>query len=97
MTDGLQVVSSGLLVSDMSVNGGVSSGTSQVLAVSEGDVLTIGALVALRQPKINDIDGVFGLIRVTYEKVIRLYISVDYTLLVHSLNSLQHLSSDVAN
>jgi len=47
MTNGLEVISSRLLVSDMSINRGVSCGTCQVLAISEGDVLSIRALVAL--------------------------------------------------
>jgi len=41
MTDSLKIVSSRLLVPNVRVNGGVSGGTSQVLAVSEGNMLTI--------------------------------------------------------
>ena len=97
VTDCLQVVSSGLLVSDVSVDGGVSSGTSQVLAVSEGDVLTIGALVALSQSKINDVDSVFGLLSASNQKVVGFDISMNDSLFVHDLNSLDHLNGDVQN
>ena len=41
VTDCLQVVSSGLLVSNMGINRSVSCGTCQVLAIPEGDVLSI--------------------------------------------------------
>ena len=42
VTNGLEIVSSGLLVTKMGVDGGISGSTSEVLAISKGDVLTIG-------------------------------------------------------
>lgn len=39
--DGLEVVSSGLLITDVSVDRSIPSGSSEILAVSEGDVLTL--------------------------------------------------------
>lgn len=47
VADCLKVVSSGLLVADVSVDAGVASGAGQVLALTERNVLTIGVLVAL--------------------------------------------------
>ena len=41
MSNGFQVISSGLFVANMSVDGSVSGGTCQVLAISEGDVLSV--------------------------------------------------------
>ena len=41
MANGLKIISSGLLISDMSVDTSVSGCSSKVLAVSERDVLSI--------------------------------------------------------
>ena len=46
MSDGFKIISSGLLITNMGVERGVSGSTSEVLAISEGDVLPVGALVA---------------------------------------------------
>ena len=47
MANAFKIVSSRLLVSDVCVDGGVSCGTCQVFAISEGDVLAVRTLVAL--------------------------------------------------
>jgi hypothetical protein len=44
-----------LLVADVGVDGGVSSGTCEVFAVSERDVLTLGVFVALGETKIDNV------------------------------------------
>lgn len=54
MAYSLQVVTSWLLVADVSVDTCITSGTCQVLALSEGDVLTIRVFIALRQTEVND-------------------------------------------
>jgi len=95
--DGLQIVSSGLFVTDMSIQTSVSSSSSKVLAISEGNVLTIGTLVALGQSKIDDVDGIFSLFAATDQKIIRLDISVDDSFFVNNLNPLYHLSRNVQN
>lgn len=95
VTDGLEIISSRLLVSDMGVQTGVSSGTSQVFAISEWDMLTFGALVALGKTEIDDINGVFSLIISTDEEVVGLDISMNDSLFVHDLDSLDHLDSHV--
>lgn len=95
VSDGLQVVSSGLLVSNMGVDRGVSGSTSQVLAISEWDVLTVGTLVALGETEIDNVDRVFGLLCASNQKVVRFDISMNDSLLVDNLDSLNHLDGDV--
>ena len=95
MTDCLQVISSGLLVSDMGIDGGVSCSSSQVLAVSERNVLTIRALVALGQSKIDNEDSVLGLLGATNQKVVGFDISMDDSFFMDSLDSLDHLDCNV--
>ena len=97
VTNGLKVISTGLLVPDVSVDGSISGSTREVLTVSEWDVLTVGTLVALGQPKINDVDRVFGLLSATNQKVVGLNISVNDSLFMHNLDSLDHLNGDVQN
>ena len=97
MPDCLQVISSRLLVSNMGVDGGVSCGTSEVLAVSERNVLTIRALVALGQSKIDNVDGVFGLLSASNQKVVGFDIPMNDSLFVHNFDSLDHLNGNVQN
>jgi len=95
MTNGFKVITSGLLVTKMGVNGGVPSSTGEVLAIPEGDVLTIGGLEALGETKIDNVDGVFGLIVTTNEEVVRFDITVDNALFVDNFDPLDHLNGDV--
>ena len=41
MADGLKIISSGLLISDMSVDTGISGCSSEILTISERNVLTV--------------------------------------------------------
>jgi hypothetical protein len=41
MTDGFEVISPGLFITDVGVDGGISGGTCEVLSISEGNVLTV--------------------------------------------------------
>ena len=91
MTNGLEVISSGLFIANVRVNTCISGGTSQVLAVSEWNMLTIGRLVALGKTKIDDVNSVFILVIASYQEVIRLNVSMNNSFLVHYLNSLDHL------
>ena len=71
----------------MSGNRGISGGTSEVLAFTEGDMLTLGVLIALGETEIDDVDIVFCALVATNEEVIRLDISVDNSLVMHFLNT----------
>lgn len=91
MADGLEVVAAGLLIAIVSVDAGVSGRTRQVLAISEGYVLPVRALEALSEAEVDDIDGQFGGLRSTNQKVIGLDVPVDDTLLMHYSDPINHL------
>ena len=95
MTNGFEIISSGLLVSNMSVYGGISGGSCQILSISERNVLTIRALVALGQSKINNVDCVFGSVCPSDQKIVRFDVPMDNSLLMDTLDSLDHLNGDV--
>lgn len=88
MSDGLEVVSSTLLIADVSVNASVSSCACEILTLSEGYVFPIRVLVALSQPEVYDEHTVLGDLIAPYEEVVRLDVSVNDSLLVHFLDSL---------
>ena len=87
MTNGLQVISSRLLIANVRANRGVPGRTSKVFALTEGDMLTLRVLVALRQTKVNNIDVVLGALVAADQEVIWLDITVDDALFVHLLDS----------
>lgn len=95
MTNCFEIVSSRLFVAKMGVDGSVSGGTSEVLAISEGDVLTIRGLVTLGETEVNDVDGVLCLIVTTYEEVVGFDVTMNDALFVHNLDPLNHLHSDM--
>ena len=88
MTDGLQVVSAGLLVADVGADGCVSGRTGKVLAVSEGDVLTLGVLVALGETEIDDVYVVLSSLVSTNKEIIGLDVSMNDPLFVDFLNTM---------
>ena len=79
----------------MSVERGISSCSCEILTVFERYVLSVARLVALSQPKINNVDGVFGSFRSSSHEIIRLDVSVDDSFFVNYLNSLEHLNCNV--
>ena len=79
----------------MSVDGAVASSTSQVLALTEGNMFAFGVLEALRKAKIDDIHVVLGGFSATHEEVVRLDIAMDNAFLVDLLDTLVHLHSNV--
>ena len=94
MADGLKVITAGLFNTFVSSDRGVASSTSQVLTIFVGDVLTLRILKALSQTEVNDIDRVFGVLGSTDEEVIRLNITVNDSLFMHLLDTVDHLNSD---
>lgn len=97
MANGLETVSSGLLVSNMSVQRRVSGRSSQVLAILERNMLSVAGLVALGQTEINNVDGVLCGLGASSHEVVRFDVSVNDSFFVNYLNSLEHLDSDVKN
>ena len=87
MANSLQVVSAWLLVTDVGVDGGVASSTRQVLSVSEGNVLALRVFVALSESKVDNVDIIFGALIASNQEVVRFDVSVDDSLFVNFLNS----------
>lgn len=94
MADSFQVVSARLLHTSVSIDGGVSSGTSQVLAILVGNMFTFRVLVALGEAEVNNVNGVLGLLCSADQKVIWFDVAVDDPLLMHLLDSFDHLVRD---
>ena len=86
MTYGFQIISPRLFHSFVCVDAGIASGSCQVFSLSVGDVLAIRVAVALCKAEINNIDVVLGHVIPTDQKVIRLDISMYYSLLVDLFN-----------
>ena len=91
--DGLEVVPSALLDSQVSVDRGVPGRACQALVVLVRDVLSgFGVSVALGEPKIDDIYYVLFL-AMSYEEVVWLHVSMNEVIVVKELEPLDHLIS----
>ena len=62
VADGFEIISPRLLVAQVGVQAGVPGGACQIFAIPKWNVLAVGRLVALGQPKVNHIDGILGLL-----------------------------------
>ena len=93
MSDCFEVISTSLFIADMSVDACIASGTCQVFALSERNVLSLGVLVAFRKPKINNKYAILIMLLSTNQKVIRFDVSVNYSFLVSFLDTLDLLSN----
>ena len=60
MSDALQVITSGLLFTLMGRNGGVSGGSSQILAILVGNMISLTIHVTLGETKVDDVHEVAG-------------------------------------
>ena len=87
VTNSFEVVSAALLVANVRADRGVPGGSCQVLALTEGNMLSLRILVALGQAEVNDVDVIFGALVAANQEVVWLDVSVDNALLVHFLNS----------
>ena len=95
VTNCLKIVSTRLLITEMRVDRGISCSTSEVLTISEGNMLAVGRLEALGKTEINNVDRVLRLVVTANQEVVRLDITMDNALLVHHLDTLDHLNGDV--
>lgn len=95
VTNGFQVVSSGLLITEMGVDGGIPGGSGQVLAISEWDVLTVGRLETLGETEINDVDSVLSLVVASNKEVIRFDVTMNDAFVMDDFDPLDHLNCDV--
>jgi hypothetical protein len=69
------------------VDGGVARSTRQVLSVSEGNVLALRVFVTLSESKVDNVDIIFGALIASNQEVVRFDVSVDDSLFVNFLNS----------
>ena len=79
----------------MRIQACVSCRTSEVLSISEWDVLAVRRLVALGEAEVDDVNCVFSLVIAANQEIIRFDVSMDDSLLVDDLDSLDHLDGDV--
>ena len=91
VTNGLQIVSSGLLNALVSGNRSVPSSSSQIFAILVRDVLSFAILVAFGQTEVDDVDVVARRLRASNQEIIGLDVSVNYALVVDLLDSTNHL------
>ena len=97
MADAFQIIASGLLFTLMGRNGGVSGGSSQILAILVGNMISLTIHVALSKTKVNDVDEVAcGLCR-SDKEVIRFHITMDDSLGVDLLEMFHELNSNQKN
>ena len=94
MTDGFQIITSGLLDTLVCVDGGISCSASQVLAILVGDVLTLAILVALGQTEIDDVDIVTSRVSSSNQEIIGLDIPMNDPLFMDLLNASDELACD---
>ena len=71
--------------------------TDQSQAILEGDVLAVGTFITFSQSKIDDVDLIFGCFSTACHEVIRLNISMNNSLFMHNLYSLNHLNGYMEN
>lgn len=88
VTNSLKIISSRLLIADVSVERGISCSACQVLTFSERNVLSVGVFVTLSEPEVDDVDVVFGALGASNQEVIGLNVSVNNSLFVDLLNAL---------
>lgn len=88
MSQRLQIVSSGLLASEMSVYAHVASGSRQTLALPVGNVLLrLGVAVLLGHAEVDDVDHIGSLrSRPADQKVVGLDVAIDQIFLVYGLD-----------
>ena len=72
----------------MGVNTSISGSSSQILSLTEWDVFTIRVFVAFSETEIDDVDVVFVGVVTADQEVVWLDVSVNYSLFMDFLNSL---------
>ena len=87
VADGLEIIAAGLLVADVSVDGGIPRRAGKILALTERDVLSFGVLVALGEAEVDDVDVIFRSFAAANQEVVWLDVAMDDSLLVHLLDA----------
>lgn len=87
VTDGLEVVSAGLLVADVSVERRVSSSACQIFAFFEWNVFTFRIFEAFGESEVDNVDVILGCFCGANQEVVWLDVSVNNAFLVHFLDA----------
>ena len=72
----------------MGINARIACSTCEVLTLAERYMLVIGVLVALCQPKIDDVNVVLSALSSTYQEVVGFDVAMDNTFLMDLLDAL---------
>ena len=88
MSNRLQIVSSGLLVANVSVEWGVSCCASEILTIAEGNMFSLWVLEALCETEVNDVDIILSGLGSSNQEVVGLDVTVDDALFMHFLDAL---------
>jgi hypothetical protein len=91
VTYGFQIISTRLLNTFVSSDGGISGCSCQVLSIFVRDVLALTVFVALRQTEVNDVHIVACALCASDQKVVRLDVTMDNSFLVHLFEASDHL------
>lgn len=94
MPNRLQVVSSWLLNALVCVYWSVPGRARQIFAIDVGYVLAFRISIALCKTEIYYVDWILSAFGAPDQEIIRLYISVDYALLMNLLYAFDHLNRD---
>ena len=96
MAQSLEIVSTTLFATQMSVDRHVTGGSAERLALTVGDVLLrLWVTVLLGHAEVDDVDNVSSLgAGAADEEVVGLDVAVDQVLLVDGLHARQHLLGD---
>ena len=94
MADCFQIIASALFNALMGRDRGIPGSPSEILTVLVRNMLALTVLIALGQTEVNDENVVSSGLSASDQEVIGLDITMDDTLLMHFLNSLNELRAD---
>ena len=94
VTNCFQIVASALFDSLMGCDGCISGSTGEILSILVRDMLALTVLVALGQTEVNNVNIVASGLGPANQEVVRFDVTMDDSLLVHLLDSLDHLRTD---
>lgn len=96
MSNRFKIVTSRLLLAHVRCETRIPGRSRQILSLDEWNVLALGVFVAFRETEVNNVNIIFGHFSASNKEVIRFNISVNDSLLVHFLDSFDHLLGNKA-